>query len=1520
MSFRRAYIARPPHRWSFRSALIAVLSLSLLAPAPTQALERDYYFTQYDNRNGLSQTTVTAMLQDDRGMVWVATQNGLHRFHGYRFIPVEQLAPEGDPMPRSFVTALAQDAQGWLWVGSERDGIHLVDIPRRRIDALEPQLFSTGARPVRVDALLRAGNDGMFVAGEGRLWRIRAGAAPDMTTVLEGARRIARLALDATGQLWAATDAGLFRADVRRNEAVRIADGSFRDLRIDRQGRLWAVSARGLARVDIQGGTIAAPEPLPLAEHEEPIALDSDADGRLWVSLRNSDLLRYDPASGQTLRIEAQPGTQGELEESGIPHLLVDRSNLLWLGGRMRGVATAPAEGSSFPAIFDVGLSGAALSSGNYIRSLAEDADGGLWIGSAGDGVKRYDPATGQFQRFDAAMRRAAGVSDPNAPLHASGIVRDGKGRIFAVSSLGLFRLDPATGNAERLGPDIDERATGATALQLARDGTLWLGLYERGLIHYDPESGAWARLDADPEDAGALHQNRVMALHEDARGRLWIAGAHGLDMHDPASGDFVHFVHLGDDPGSLSHDIVRSIAPTGDGAFWIGTHGGLDRIDEPSPGRFVLTRTGVAAHLPPGPVYGIVEDGAGQLWLSGHDGLTRFDPGTGRIRRFGLENGLQDLEFNGNAQLRLADGRIAFGGIRGINLFAPERVNDSQFEAPVVLTSVFAGGAPVTLDPGRSGELEIPQESRTLRLSFAALDFFSPQNNRFAYRLEGFDPEFVDADTVPHAAYTNLPPGKYLFRVRGTNRDGVWSRHEATLPLRIVPAWWNGPVARAGYAALALLLLGTLFASYRQRQRQRLGLLEQIQERENRLKMALWGSGDEFWIIELPEWTMHRIGANFLHGSTQTEQSVSRDRWMQDAHPDDGPRVQQAAIDHLEGRAPTFESEHRMRNSRGEWIWIRARGKVVERDAQGTPLRIAGTARDITMQRHAERERRIAIEVLRGMSEAVCVTDLDFRVTQVNPAFSRITGYSEEEIAGQSISALQSAQHNEDFYRRQRDAAARDGHWRGEIWQQRKDGEEFLSWFELTAVVDSAGQHTHYVGVLTDITEKKRAEQELRYLANYDTLTGLPNRSLLTERLARAVVRARRYESKVAVLFLDLDRFKDINDTLGHAAGDRILKASAARLVSVVTPSETVARLGGDEFTVVMEDLIDENAASRAALTIIEAFAQPLEIEGGGEQIISPSIGISLYPDHALIPTDLLKFADTAMYRAKERGRNTYQIYNQQMDAEARRRTLMTTALRRALERREFRLQFQPRLSLLDGRIGGVEALLRWRCEELGDVPPSDFIPLAEETGLILPIGEWVLHEACRTLRQWGDTGLADVSIAVNVSVLQLLRGNLPETLQHTLAAHDVPAHRLELELTESMVMANAEQAISALQAIKRTGVSLAIDDFGTGYSSLVYLKRLPIDTLKIDQEFVRDLNQDPDDEAITSTIITMAHSLGLNVIAEGVETQDQLRYLRDHGCDEVQGYWLSRPISADDCREYILNFRSATVTEPEA
>ncbi len=683
----------------------------------------------------------------------------------------------------------------------------------------------------------------------------------------------------------------------------------------------------------------------------------------------------------------------------------------------------------------------------------------------------------------------------------------------------------------------------------------------------------------------------------------------------------------------------------------------------------------------------------------------------------------------------------------------------------------------------------------------------------------------------------------------------------------------------------------------------------ESAQEQDQHLKLALWASGEQFWDYDLERRKLHRMRADESNEDSEADITmVTRQGEVPTIHEQDVPMVMERLRAHLQGETPLFTSEHRMDMAGdGTWTWVRARGRIVERDGEGRPVRIAGTARDITAIHEAAQQQRIASEVMRSMSEAVAVLDSERHFITINGAFTRITGYTEDEVIGRPVQILDSRQHAPSFNEQMRTELQRRGRWSGEVWNMHKDGEEILCRLETNVVADTSGKRQLYVLVLNDITEQKRAEQELRYLANYDTLTSLPNRSLLSERLSRAIVKARRQEGRLAILFVDLDRFKDINDSLGHATGDRILRAAATRVQKTVGAQHTVARLSGDEFTVVLEDIQSLQEAEQVAQRVIDAFAQPLSFGERLELSISLSIGISLYPEHAQVPTELLKHADTAMYQAKAVGRHTYQVYSESMDEKIRHRAVLGSALRRALQRNELSLAYQPRLSLVEHRITGAEALLRWKSVEFGEVSPGQFIPLAEESGLILELGEWALEQACLTLRRWRDQSGQDLSIAVNVSALQLQRGDLAEVVARTLAQTGIPARCLELELTECVIMATPEKNADTLRACRRLGVSLAIDDFGTGYSSLAYLKRLPLTTLKIDKEFVGDLTHDADDEAITSTIINMAHSLSLNVIAEGVETAAQLQFLREHGCDEIQGHWIAHALSPDECLEFI-------------
>lgn len=479
-------------------------------------------------------------------------------------------------------------------------------------------------------------------------------------------------------------------------------------------------------------------------------------------------------------------------------------------------------------------------------------------------------------------------------------------------------------------------------------------------------------------------------------------------------------------------------------------------------------------------------------------------------------------------------------------------------------------------------------------------------------------------------------------------------------------------------------------------------------------------------------------------------------------------------------------------------------------------------------------------------------------------------------------------------------------GHWKGEIWNRKKNGETYPEWLNISAIKSEKGEISNYVAVFSDITSIKDSEQKLQHLAQHDPLTGLPNRLLFIEQLQHAIERARRHNYIVGVMFLDLDRFKNINDSLGHSAGDNLLQAVAKRLLSCAREEDTVARLGGDEFMIILEEISSAEHTAIVAQRILNEFKRPFEILGH-EFYAGTSIGISTFPSDGNDAQTLIKNADTAMYRAKELGRSNYHFYSPELTAGAQHRLTLETALRHALERKEFQLHYQPQFSMDSNTIIAVEALIRWSRPGHGMVSPAEIIPLAEETGLIIPIGEWVLQTACAQAKAWSRQGTGELRVAVNVSPKQLLNSDIVLSVRKALDQTGLDPHLLELELTEDSFMAATEDILQAMNELKEIGVILSVDDFGTGYSSLNYLKRLPIDKLKIDQSFVRDIPEDTDDMAIARAVIALGHSLNLTVIAEGVETAQQLQFLQAEGCDEFQGYLCSKPLPVEELTLFI-------------
>ncbi|MGZ4969345.1 MAG: sensor domain-containing protein [Methylobacter sp.] len=571
--------------------------------------------------------------------------------------------------------------------------------------------------------------------------------------------------------------------------------------------------------------------------------------------------------------------------------------------------------------------------------------------------------------------------------------------------------------------------------------------------------------------------------------------------------------------------------------------------------------------------------------------------------------------------------------------------------------------------------------------------------------------------------------------------------------------------------------------------------------------------------------------------------------------------------------------------------------------------------SRDITERKRIELDLRIAAAAFESQ-EAMVITDVASVILRINKAFTETTGYTEEEAVGQKISILKSGRHSAAFYASMWKSILNIGAWQGEIWDRRKNGEIYPKWLSITAVKGSDGVVTHYVGTHTDITERKAAEEQIKQLAFYDPLTQLPNRRLLQERLKHGINVERRDGKQLGLLMLDLDHFKAINDSLGHLAGDDLLQQVAERITRRLRDVDMVARLGGDEFIVLLEDIAQPEDAARVAKEIIADLTKPFGLNQNDSVQIGVSIGISLYPQHGDTPELLMDHADAALYQAKDAGRGCFAYFSEDLTLAARERIALETRLRYAIEQQELRVFFQPQVDIVSGRIVGAEALVRWQDPVEGLVQPIRFIPIAEETGLIAEIGSWVLHKTCQQGRQWLDEGLPPLTLAVNVSSHQFRRSDICALVATVLSETGFPPEQLELEITESGLMENQDNATEILNCLRDQGIRLAIDDFGTGYSSLAYLKHFPLDVLKIDKRFIDDIPFHQDDMEIAATIIAMGHILGFKVLAEGVETEEQLAFLQEKGCDMYQGYILSRPIPAEEFAELLRKQQSSTGT----
>ena len=1494
--------------------LIRVLALAalLISVAPTASAadgEPAYAFHAVDLPGFRAIRSANRIIQDDHGFVWVATELGLLRMDGAQVDQIPLGLPDG-AAPE--VESLFQDRDGNLWVGTF--GAGLVRLDGRTLQA-------NAILPGPMGPLLHGEVSAIGQTGDGNIW-IGTGAGltgldadgevlrhiplgePDPVEVLS-------LVPDGTGGLWVGSRAGLWRleegADAPEQIRATLPDGgslartTIWDVMVDGEALWLATDLDGLMQLAGDGSVRQfvhdAADPDSLVNNTV-YRLFRHSDGTFWVgTYRGMDVMLD---GGRFLHHRRQAGISDSLISDTVYALMEDRSGILWVGTAGGGVAQHDPYSRLFRLYLPMPGYGGSGDFGDVISIAQADAQH-VWIVALDSGLSLLNVDSG-------VVEYRVTYGDPPFGLRSDsviGLANAARGGMWVGTVLGVEylaedrRVTPVTGLPEGEAWSVLEDA----------DGGLWVGLYDLGLFHRAAGSDTFERYQHVEGDPTSLGDDRVYVLHQSRDGRIWVGtnGA-GVSVFDPVSGNFDNY-HFSATVADYALDRIYAISEDAAGTIWIGTGGGgLVRLDPRSGQRRIFT---TADGLNDDLVVALQVDSEG-IWATTFSGISRLRPGESEFQALPVGRGLVRNMFNEGGVLRMDGGRMLFGGRQGVIAFDPERIHFDPVAAVPQIVGVMVGNSnlrprylepssPLQAPPYLLEHLTLPRGTSSIQLDLAALHFSSPYLNRVRYMLEGVDEGWQEASAEQaHARYQDLAPGDYRFRLLAANPDGVWSEQEATLLLSVRPTIWQHPAMQVAYLLGAVLLLLLVLE---RRRRQLAGHREELSRmriEQERLRLAMWGSDNFLW-----EWTMEDREI-YSAGLLEYLGYAAGDGWIHRAFleehipQEDLIALMEQARGLKKGDRQEVELAFRMRAADGETHWLTGKGRVVY-DLHERPLRVAGAIKDVTASYATQADLRLAELAMETGLDAISVLDDRFNFVRVNRAFTEITGYASKEVIGRPSTILNSDRYPDSFAAGIRHAVEEWGSWSGELWERDKFGDEFLSWLRISRVSDDRTGQTLFVAVFTDVTQRFRTEEELRFLASYDALTGLPNRSLLMDRLSQAMGRAERRDERLTLFRLDLDHFKDINDSGGQLQGDRALKMVADALAERAGESGTAARMAADEFVLLLGTGLSEEQIPRF-LEDLAVTVAALPVSGNLPQRLSFCCGVARFPEDAKDADQLLQRADLALQQAKRDRAGAGRLYRHEMDEGQRERVALAAALTRAMEGDDLELHFQPKVDGRTHEVTGMEALLRWRDEEKGLIPPSYFIPLAEERGLINELGRRALRDVCRTIRRLREQGVTLVPVAVNLSTLQADDASLPRFVSSLLEEFDVPASLLRFEITESSLMSATGDGLRVLEALRDMGIKLDVDDFGTGYSSLNYLRRLPVDGIKVDRTFIQDLGEDPFAEGIIRAIVAMAQTLGLAITAEGVETREQLEFMLELGCTEIQGYIFSRPLPYDE------------------
>ena len=1481
-----------------------ILFLLLLAPAFDGAASRYVKLTQLTTENGLRQNTITGLIQDEEGYLWVATSEGLGRFDAYRMSDIKS---PNDHLSGVNVDTVWRDSKGIIWIGSDPKNNYRYDtksnlltevtFPSYRGKALEYPVI----QKIEEDAQ----SDLWIATYEHILFYDRSEGSYEVIVSIDdlfndaSKEHLLRDILLKDNYLFIATSAGLYVRDLVTGISHLVEHGGNLELSEDQRNvKELIIDSRGLLLVGTVEGLFTLDYQQLFASFSRPnITVKSELiveQLNIWQVIEKSDFFwlatnkgLYELKADNSLELIVRfSETPFSTSDDDIVTMLEDREGNLWMGTRADGVFKWRPQNAIKRHWWSQSAEHSQLSN-DIVYGISEGNDGTLWIATQNGltAINQQDWSTKHF----------INTNDEKEVYGSATIysITEKDGRLWLVTGDGLEVFDLDTRQKEAIVFPEDKKKIFTQYVSdiffVSSDNLLLMtefGVYDYSIRNNKLTLIESTKVDGNDKDIiygfhrQGLDSDRMLAAGE---GRIW---TYSKDSQQK----------------KLFHQVTNSSVPS--------VNSGLE-IDEdhvwvtyPGIGLYQLDKnTGEELHfiaeqsIGANSLMDLFTGQDGHLWAISNDGLVRVNKENFQVTKFARNDGFATSEFNGQTTHVMKDGSVLLGSIKGLFQFDPLLIDEAlEFDVKTHITniSLLSSNKDFTVTDVVNSSVEMQYDDFGLKLSFSAFLFDKPNQVRYFYWMQGASSINKTLLNESELFFPKIEQGESLLFISAVDyRTGKETDPVSIAIISYPPPWMTGR-ALAIYILCTSVLLLLALRRYNIRQKFKAQTLKTIQQNEERLVLALKGSNSGLWDWSAATDVIYEPRLAHMDQCKESNELPFKER-LAAVHYKDKNQFTNLWRSFLKGETEVFDVNYRLKNSAGEWQWFRDIAMVSKYDTAGKAARVTGTFTNITEKQAANEKSRLYSKAFENTLDIIVILDKSQKISAANNALEKVTGRDIGGILGKPIEHILHPLNETDDAESIIEIVLKEHHWKGEACLVKESGAEITVLVNATIFTEN-DTDLYYVISMSDISKQKQAEIDLKKLVNYDSLTGLPNRTLLLDRITHAIPHCRRYNKRLAVFFVDLDRFKQINDTLGHDVGDQLLIKTAEILADSCRENDTVARLGGDEFVIVLEDIDSVTAINRIVQNILLRMKVPVQLKDS-QVTVSSSIGISIFPQDANNADVLLKHADIAMYHAKSKGRNNFQYFEEHMNRAVNMRLDIENKVRYAVENKEFFLAYQPQYNFDTGELRGVEALARWRTSEGELVSPSKFVPVAEDLGLINTITEELIVIAIKQLADWRERGY-DIKLAFNLSA------------QHIYAKHFIPfveklARRfpetlpsLEFELTESSLMTDIEKGRRIFEKLDDFNIELALDDFGTGYSSLKYLSSLPISKLKIDRSFVKRISSSYENDTIIQAIISLAKSLDLKTVAEGIETTSQFSFLSNAGVDYAQGFLLAKPL----------------------